>query len=119
MAGQAHPCSSNRGRGQRNAARPCPPPPALQLFEQLLRKARSIDLYALTEAIWAAGRLEYPLSEPDLQASARLLPGQLQPVGTAGWGAGGGPGLGVAKRQAQASMHAPAGCPLPIPPPVH
>lgn len=45
-------------------------PFSTKLFEQLLRKARSIDLYALTEAIWAAGRLEYPLSEPDLQ---RLL----------------------------------------------
>lgn len=48
---------------------------ALQLFKHLLRKANRVDLYTITEAIWAAGRLEYPLSEGDLKARPPMLLG--------------------------------------------
>ncbi|KAL4433785.1 hypothetical protein ABPG75_000226 [Micractinium tetrahymenae] len=47
------------------------------LFEQLLRKARRVDLYALTEAVWAAGRLKYPLSEADLRRLLRNVEARL------------------------------------------
>lgn len=48
------------------------------LFKHLLRKANRVDLYTIAEAIWAAGRLEYPLSEDDLKRLLRCAEQRLE-----------------------------------------